>query len=79
VLQYNEKNEIAPLCLHSYLIQAAANVVALLSTAGNVVLEEDVQGIWRSGLNWSVGQMRPAGRSLATPSVETNIPKNFKQ
>jgi len=51
----------------------------MLSTVGKVVLEKDVQGVWRGGLNWSVGRIRPAGRSLATPSLETNIPKNFKQ
>jgi len=41
--------------------QVAANAVALLSTVGKVVLENNAQGIWRTGLNWS------AGRSLATP------------
>jgi len=43
--------------------QTAANAVALLSIAGNVVLGKNVQGIWRAGLNWS------AGRSLAIPTL----------
>jgi len=42
----------------------AVNAVAILST-GNVVLEKNVQGIWRAGLNWFAGQMR----SLAAPTV----------
>jgi len=37
----------------------------MLSTVGKVVLEKDVQGIWRGGLNWLVDRIRPAGRSLA--------------
>jgi len=50
------------------LFTLSANTVAIcpLSTVGNVVLEKHVQSIWRAGLNWSAGQMRPAGRSLAT-------------
>ena len=50
--------------------QAAANAVALLSAVENVVLEKNVQGVWRAGLNWSAGWMRPAGRSLATRDVD---------
>jgi len=49
--------------------QAAANAVLLLSTVGNVVLEKNVQGIWRAGLNWLWDRMGPEGRSLATPSL----------
>jgi len=37
----------------------SAHAVALLSTVGNVVLEKNVQGIWRAGINWSAGWMRP--------------------
>jgi len=33
------------------------------------VLDKNVQGIWRVGLNWSAGRMRPAGRNLATPAL----------
>jgi len=45
------------------------NAVALLSKVGNVVLEKNVQAIWRAGLNWSASRMRPAGRRLATPGL----------
>jgi len=36
------------------------------------MLEKNVQGIWRAGLNWLVGRMRPAGRSLATPVLSVD-------
>jgi len=29
--------------------------VALLSTVGNVVLDKNVLGVWRTGLNWIAG------------------------
>ena len=29
------------------------------TTVGNVVLEKNVQDIWRAGLNWLAGRMRP--------------------
>jgi len=45
------------------LFTLSANPVAVLSTVGNVVLEKNVQGIWRAGLHW------PAGRTLATPEI----------
>jgi len=41
-----------------------ATVVALLWC-----VKKNMQGIWRAGLNWSAGRVRPAGRSLATPAV----------
>jgi len=46
------------------------NAVALLSTVRNVVLEKNVQGIWRAGLN------RSAGRSLATTGLDTHTQKS---
>jgi len=33
------------------------------------VIEKNVQGIWRVGLNWSAGRMWSVGRSLTTPVV----------
>jgi len=53
--------------------QAGANAVALLSTVGNVVLENNVQGIWWAELNWSAGRIRPADRILATLTLSLNI------
>jgi len=50
-----------------FTCQAAVNVVALLSTVGNVVLEKNVQGFWRAGLNWLAGWMR-----LVSPGLQSN-------
>jgi len=30
---------------------------------------KNVQNIWRAGLNWSAGRIRPTGRSLSTPDL----------
>jgi len=46
-------------------MQAAVNVVALLSTSGNAVLERNAQGILPAGFNWS------EGRTLATPVLSS--------
>jgi len=38
-----------------------------------VVLEKNVQGIWRAGLSWSADRLWPADRSLTTPVLRHGV------